>query len=130
MKAFILGSKNRYAYCPNRRVDRTQVAKIEGNRANHAQIGKREASAIAHPLIRLGQSPRKIGKFEHKLPYTVTSAMAGSISRENAQPGLGRRRNSLIHQAGKIRPNARSVRPCLEISEKPELRETTARRRG
>jgi len=130
MKAFTLDPKNRYAYCPNRKVDRTQVAKIEGNQANRAQIGKRVASAIAHPLVRLGQSRRKIGKREQKLPYAVTSAMAGGISRENAQQGLGRRRNSLIPQAGKTRPNVRSVRTCLAISEKTGLRETRARRRG
>jgi len=79
MKAFILDPKNRYAYCPNRRVDRTQVSKKEGNRTNHVQICKREASAISHPLGRLGQRLRKTGKREQKLSYAVTSAMAGGF---------------------------------------------------
>jgi len=129
MRAFILNLKNRYAYCPNRRVDRTQEAKIEGNRANYAQMGKCVTSAIAHQLGRLGQSPRKIGKRKQKLPYGATSAMAGGISRENAQPGSGRRRNSLI-QAGKTRPNVRNVHTCLARSEIPGLRKTRARHRG
>jgi hypothetical protein len=79
MRACLLDLKSRYAYCPNRRVDRNQKAKIEGNRANHAQMGKRVASAIAHTLGRLGQSPRTIRKREQKLPYAVTSTMAGAF---------------------------------------------------
>jgi len=44
MKAFILGPKNRHAYCPNRRVDRTQVAKIEGNQSGEPRADRQARS--------------------------------------------------------------------------------------
>jgi len=129
MKAFILDPKNRYAYCPNRSgpdssgKNRRQFCQPRADR--HARS---QPHSISDSTTR--QSPRKIGKCEQKLPYAVTSAMVGDISRENARPGLRRRRNSLIHQAGKNRPNVRRFRTCLAISEKPGLRETRARRFG
>jgi len=105
------------------------LSRPDSGSKNRRKSGELRADGQERLLVRLGQSPRKIGKREQKLPYAVTSAMARGISRENAQPCSGRRRNSLIHQAGKTLPNVRSVRTCLAISEKQGLRETRARRR-
>jgi len=81
MKA-ILGPKNQYDYCPNRSADRTQETEIVDIRVKHTRIGKRAASARAHPLVKIGQITRRTEKREPKLPYAATNAMAEGIRAE------------------------------------------------
>ena len=86
MKA-ILGPKNQYDYCPNRRADRTRETEIVDILVKDTRIGKRAASARAHPFVKIGQIIRRTEKREPKLPYAATNAMAEDISRGNAQLG-------------------------------------------
>jgi len=84
MKASIIGPKNQYNYCPNRRADRSQETEIVGIRVKHTRMGKGAASARAHLLVKIGQSTRRTEKREPKLPHAATNAMAEEISCRNA----------------------------------------------
>ena len=111
MRACLLDLKSRYAYCPNSSVDRNREAKIEVNRANHARSQRHIT-----PARTTRAEPQDNQKTRTEAAIRCYEYDGRGISRENAQPGSGSRRNSLIHQAGKTRPNVRSVRTCLAIS--------------